>query len=64
MKIVRHDRHGRPEYAPLTQGNAALKDAAILQAACERAELKDRQDANQLNPHERLLRSIFGDIKK
>jgi hypothetical protein len=67
-QIVRYDRHGRPEYAPSTSP-AALRAVAILQATIERearesrAELKARQDAGQLNPQERLLSAIFGEIK-
>ncbi len=67
-RIVRYDRHGRPEYAPSTSP-AALRAVAILRATVDRearesrAELKDRQDAGQLNPQERLLSAIFGEIK-
>jgi hypothetical protein len=65
-RIVRYDRHGRPEYAP---SPATLRAVAILRAtvdreACQsRAELKARQDARQLNPQERLLSAVFGEIK-
>jgi hypothetical protein len=65
-RIVRYDRHGRPEYAP---SPATLRAVAILQAAVDRearanrAALKARQDAGQLKPQERLLSSIFGEIK-
>jgi hypothetical protein len=67
-RIVRHDRHGRPEYAASTSP-AALRAVAILRATIDRedrkvqAELKARQDAGQLNPQERLLSAIFGEIK-
>ena len=67
-RIVRYDRHGRPEYAPSTSPEA-LRAVAILRAtidreACEgRADQKSRQDAGQLNPQERLLSAIFGEIK-
>ena len=69
--IKRYDRHGRPEYAPSTSP-AALRSVAILQSAIDRedrkacesnAKLKVRQDAGQLNPQERLLSAIFGEIK-
>jgi hypothetical protein len=65
-RIVRYDRHGRPEYAP---SPATLRAVAILQATiyrevCEgRANQMARQDAKQLNPQERLLSAIFGEIK-
>jgi hypothetical protein len=67
-RIVRHDRHGRPEYAPSTSPEA-LRALAILQATIDRearksrADQKARQDAEQLNPQERLLAAIFGEIK-
>lgn len=67
-RIVRYDRHGRPEYAPSTSP-AALRAAAILQATVDRAAResgaaqKARQDAGQINPQERLLSAIFGEIK-
>jgi hypothetical protein len=67
-RIVRYDRHGRPEYATSTSP-AALRAVAILQAAVDRADAQDRaaqkarQDAGQLNPQERLLSAIFGEIK-
>ena len=67
-RIVRHDRHGRPEYAPSTSP-AALRAVAILRATIDRearetrADQKARQDAGQLNPQERLLSAIFGEIK-
>jgi len=67
-RIVRYDRHGRPEYARSTSP-AALRAVAILQAAVDRADAQDRaaqkarQDAGQLNPQERLLSAIFGEIK-
>lgn len=67
-RIVRYDRHGRPEYAPSTSPDA-LRAVAILQAAIDRsvqqdrAALKARQDASQLTPQERLLSAIFGELK-
>jgi hypothetical protein len=67
-RIVRYDRHGRPEYAPSTSP-AALRAVAILRATIDRearesrAERKARQDSGQLNPQERLLSAIFGEIK-
>ena len=64
-RIVRYDRHGRPEYAPSTSP-AALRAVAILQATVDRedrAAQKARQDAGQLTPQERLLSAIFGEIK-
>jgi hypothetical protein len=67
-RIVRYDRHGRPEYAPSTSPES-VQAVAILQAAIDRdasesrAKLKARQDAGQLNPQERLLCAIFGEIK-
>ena len=67
-RILRYDRHGRPEYAPSTSP-AALRAVAILRATVDRearesrAELKGRQDAGQLNLQERLLSAIFGEIK-
>ncbi len=67
-RIVRYDRHGRPEYAPSTSPES-LRAVAILRATIDRedmttrAELKARQDAGQLNPQERLLSAIFGEIK-
>lgn len=67
-RIVRYDRHGRPEYAPSTSP-AALRAVAILQATVDRAAResraaqKARQAAGQLNPQERLLSAIFGEIK-
>lgn len=68
-QIARYDRHGRPEYAPSTSP-AALRAVAILQATVNRearessAAQKARQDAGQLNPQERLLYAIFGEIVK
>jgi hypothetical protein len=47
----------------------ALRAVAILRATIDRearetrAELKARQNAGQLNPQERLLAAIFGEIK-
>jgi hypothetical protein len=67
-RILRYDRHGRPEYAPSTSP-AALRAVAILRATVDRearesrADQKARQDAGQLNPQERLLSAIFGEIK-
>jgi len=67
-RIVRYDRHGRPEYAPSTSPES-LRAVAILRATIDRearesrAELKARQDAGKLNPNERLLCAIFGEIK-
>jgi hypothetical protein len=67
-RIVRYDRYGRPEYAPSTSP-AALRAVAVLQAAIDRearegrADQKTRQDAGQLNPQERFLSAIFGEIK-
>jgi len=67
-RIVRYARHGRPEYAP-SKSPATVRALAILQATIDRearetrAELKARQDAGKLNPHERLLCAIFGEIK-
>ena len=67
-RIVRYDRHGRPEYAPSTSP-ASLRAVAILRATVDRearetrADQKARQDAGQLNPRERLLSAIFGEIK-
>jgi len=67
-RIVRYDRHGRPEYA-ISTSSATFRAVAILQAAVDReaskckAELKARQDAGQLNPQEQLLHAIFGSIK-
>jgi len=69
--IVRYNRHGQPEYAPSTSPQA-LRAVAILQAAIDREARKDRegradkkarQDAGQINPQERLLSAIFGDVK-
>ena len=68
MQPVRYDRHGRPEYAPSTSP-ASLRAVAVLQATIDRearenrATQKARQDAGQLNPQERLLSAIFGEIK-
>lgn len=65
-QIIRYDRHGRPEYAKSPETVRAL---AILQAAVERgakeerAAVKARQDAGNLTLNERLLKSIFGEIK-
>jgi hypothetical protein len=67
-QILRYDRHGRPEYAPSTSP-ATVRALAILQATIDRkaretrADQKARQDAGQLNPQERLLCAIFGEIK-
>jgi hypothetical protein len=67
-RIVRYDRHGRPEYA-LSTSPTALRAVAILRATIDRearesmANQKARQDAGQLNPQERLLSAIFGEIK-
>jgi hypothetical protein len=70
-RIVRYDRHGRPEYAPSTSPQA-LRTVAILQAAIDREARKDRegrapqkarQDAGQLTMGDRLLSAIFGKIK-
>jgi hypothetical protein len=67
-QIVRYDRHGRPAYAPSTSP-ATVRALAILQATIARearetrADQKARQDAGQLNPQERLLSAIFGEIK-
>ena len=66
-QILRYDRHGRPEYAPTSP--ATVRALAILQATIDRearetrADQKARQDAGQLNPQERLLSAIFGEIK-
>jgi hypothetical protein len=68
LRIVRYDRHGRPEYAPSTSP-ASLRAVAILRATVDRearetrADQKARQNAGQLNPQERLLSAIFGEIK-
>ena len=68
-RIVRYDRHGRPEYARSSTSPEALRAVEILRATIvrenlkTRAELKARQDAGKLNTHERLLCSIFGEIK-
>ena len=65
-RIVRYNRHGLPEYAP---SPATVRAVAILQAAVDRearenrAIQKARQDAGNLNPQERLLAAIFGEIK-
>jgi hypothetical protein len=67
-RIVRYDRHGRPEYAPSTSP-ATVRALAILQATIDRearetrVDQKARQDAGKLNPQERLLSAIFGEIK-
>lgn len=65
-RIARYDRHGRPEYAP---SPATLRAVAILRTAIDRearegrAAQKARQDAGRLDPQERLLSAIFGEIK-
>lgn len=65
-KIVRYDRHGRPEYA---KSEATIRALQILQAAidrdaqAQRTALKSRQDAGHLTMQERMLCSIFGEIK-
>ena len=67
-RIVRYDRHGRPEYAPSTSPES-LRAVEILRSTIDReahearAKQKARQDAGQLNPQERLLSAIFGEIK-
>ena len=64
--IVRYDRHGRPEYA---KSPATIRALAILQSSIDRSakeerdKQKSRQDAEKLTMNERVLKSIFGEIK-
>jgi hypothetical protein len=64
--VYRYNRRGERTLVTCDQTKRAM---AILQVSVNRdaaeklAALKARQDAGDLTPHERVLRSIFGEIK-
>jgi hypothetical protein len=54
----------RPTQSEATKRALAILAGAETRSAVEAsAEMKARQDAGQLTPHERLLSAIFGEIK-
>ena len=66
-QAIRYDRHGRPEREPspaTRRAMAILRAAAARPAGESRKSMKARQDAGELNPRERLLLAVFGEIKK